>query len=75
MIHLTADQRSAIELRFIQGMSIIETAAAMGKTEESVKKLQARGLHALKQLMQGGTPRTAHRDAAAQSPTYMYASA
>jgi len=73
MVYLTADQRSVIELRFIQGMSIIETAAAMGKTEESVKKLQARGLQALKRLMQGATPRTAHRPA--QSPTYAYASA
>ena len=50
---LTDEQRQVVTLRFLQGCSIAETAAAMGKTEDAVKKLQARGLRALKRALGG----------------------
>jgi len=51
---LTDDQQMALDLRFGQGRSIRQTAAAMGKTEGSVKQLQARALAMLaKRLSEG----------------------
>jgi RNA polymerase sigma-70 factor (ECF subfamily) len=50
---LTPDQRNVIQLRFMEGLSIIETAAALGKSEESVKKLQARGLMTMRRILEG----------------------
>ena len=44
MARLTPEQRQAIELRFMEGMSVAETAKSMGRSEEAVKKLQARAL-------------------------------
>ena len=44
MARLTPEQRQAIELRFMEGMSVAETAVAMGRSDEAVKKLQARAL-------------------------------
>jgi RNA polymerase sigma-70 factor (ECF subfamily) len=44
MARLTPEQRQAIELRFMEGMSVAETAATMGRSDEAVKKLQARAL-------------------------------
>jgi RNA polymerase sigma-70 factor, ECF subfamily len=44
MARLTPEQRQAIELRFIVGMSVAETAEKMGRSDEAVKKLQARAL-------------------------------
>lgn len=41
---LTEKQRQVVELRFLQGLNVAETARALGKTEAAVKKLQARGL-------------------------------
>lgn len=41
---LTDRQRQVLVLRFLQGLSTAETARALGKTENAVKKLQARGL-------------------------------
>jgi RNA polymerase sigma-70 factor, ECF subfamily len=53
---LTRAQRDIVELRLVVGLSIAEVAAAVGKTEEAVKKLQARGLAALRrQLLTPGT--------------------
>lgn len=48
---LTEDQRRVIVLRFLQGMNIAETAEAIGKTEDAIKKLQARGLMALRRVL------------------------
>jgi RNA polymerase sigma-70 factor (ECF subfamily) len=45
---LTRDQRRVLELRFLNDCAIAETAKIMGKTENVVKKLQARGLAALR---------------------------
>ena len=48
---LTEEQRQVVVLRFLQGCSIAEAAAATGKTEDAVKKLQARGLLALRRAL------------------------
>jgi RNA polymerase sigma-70 factor, ECF subfamily len=44
LARLTPEQRQAIELRFMEGMSVAETARTMGRSDEAVKKLQARAL-------------------------------
>jgi RNA polymerase sigma-70 factor (ECF subfamily) len=51
LARLTPEQRQAVELRFLQGMSVAETAAAMGRSEEAVKKLQARALVNLRRAL------------------------
>ena len=51
MARLTPEQRQAIELRFMEGMSVAETAATMGRSEEAVKKLQARALANLRRYL------------------------
>ncbi len=48
LAHLTKEQRHVLLLRFFQGLSTFETAEAVGKSEDAAKKLQARGLGALK---------------------------
>lgn len=53
LARLTAEQRQTVELRFLEGCTTAETAARMGKTEEAVKKLQARGLANLRRLLGG----------------------
>lgn len=44
-------QRKVIYLRFIQGFSTKETALALGKSEDVVKKLLARGLPNLRKIL------------------------
>ena len=51
LARLTPEQRKAVELRFLQGMSVAETAAAMRRSEEAVKKLQARALANLRRSL------------------------
>jgi RNA polymerase sigma-70 factor (ECF subfamily) len=51
LARLTAEQRQAVELRFLQGMSVAETAATMRRSEEAVKKLQARALANLRRSL------------------------
>jgi RNA polymerase sigma-70 factor (ECF subfamily) len=51
MTRLTGEQERVIRLRFLDGMSIADTADTMTKTEESVKKLQARALHAMRRML------------------------
>jgi RNA polymerase sigma-70 factor (ECF subfamily) len=41
---LTEDQRRVVALRFLEGLTTAETARIVGKCEDAVKKLQARGL-------------------------------
>ncbi len=53
---LTAQQRRAVELRFLEGLSIAETAALMGCSEDAVKKLQSRGLVSLRRLLELASP-------------------
>ncbi|WP_228122995.1 sigma-70 family RNA polymerase sigma factor [Saccharothrix syringae] len=45
------DQRECITLRFIQGLSVAETAAKMGRNEGAVKALQHRAVRRLAQLL------------------------
>ncbi|MBA2173833.1 RNA polymerase sigma factor SigX [Halobacillus locisalis] len=59
----TIDQRSVIVLRFIQGMSIQETAEVLSWSESKVKTTQHRGMKALKNKLEkskeGGVQREA----------------
>src|SRR5579875_3309128 len=48
---LGAEQQECIVLRFLQGMSVSETAAALGKNEGAVKALQYRAVKALARLL------------------------
>jgi RNA polymerase sigma-70 factor, ECF subfamily len=45
------DQRDVILLRFIEGMSVAEVAAALHKSEDAVKGLQRRALMAMRETM------------------------
>src|SRR5215213_2878851 len=59
LARLTAEQRQAVELRFLQGMSVAETSATMKRSEEAVKKLQARALANLRRyLVESARPTT-----------------
>lgn len=51
LVRLSPDQRHALELRFLDGLPTATAAAIMGKTEDAVKKLQARGLAALRRIL------------------------
>jgi RNA polymerase sigma-70 factor, ECF subfamily len=54
---LTADQRQALALRFGDDLSIREAAQIMGKSEGSVKQLQARAVAALARRLSPGRGR------------------
>ena len=41
-------QRRVIELRYVEGRSLVEAAAELGKTEGAVKQLQRRALEQLR---------------------------
>jgi RNA polymerase sigma-70 factor (ECF subfamily) len=48
---LGPEQQECIVLRFLQGMSVAETAAVLGKNEGAVKALQYRAVKALARLL------------------------
>ncbi|TDD41187.1 sigma-70 family RNA polymerase sigma factor [Saccharopolyspora elongata] len=48
---LNPDQRECIRLRFLQGLSVTETAVAMQRNEGAVKALQHRAIRRLAQLL------------------------
>lgn len=48
---LKPEQQECIVLRFLQGLSVAETALAMGRTEGAVKQLQLRAVRALAKLV------------------------
>ena len=48
MSKLVAEHQRVLELRFVQGRSVIETAKLMSKTEGAVRVLQFRALKAMK---------------------------
>jgi RNA polymerase sigma-70 factor, ECF subfamily len=50
--HCTVDQRSVVILRFLNDLSITETAEALGWTESKVKTTQHRALKVLKKQME-----------------------
>ena len=51
MKHLTQSQRDVVTLRLVAGLSLAETAMAVGKKENAVKALQHAGLLRLRHLM------------------------
>jgi RNA polymerase sigma-70 factor, ECF subfamily len=51
---LGRDQQECIMLRFMQGLSVSETAAVMGRNEGAVKALQHRAVRRLAQLLPEG---------------------
>jgi RNA polymerase sigma-70 factor (ECF subfamily) len=51
MSELTDDQREVIELRFFAGLSVLETAVAMGRQEGTVRGLQFRAIAALRRAI------------------------
>ena len=51
LARLTPDQRRVVELRFLAGRGVTETAVLLGRSEDAVKKLQARGLANLRRLL------------------------
>ena len=48
---LKPEQQECVTLRFLQGLSVAETAAVMGRTEGAVKQLQLRAVRALAKLV------------------------
>jgi RNA polymerase sigma-70 factor (ECF subfamily) len=50
---LKREQRQVVESRFLAGRTVAETAALTGRSEEAVKKLQARGLANLRRHLTG----------------------
>ena len=54
LAELPTEQRECIIMRFLQGLSIAETAAALGRSEGAVKQLQLRGVRNLAKLMPEG---------------------
>ena len=48
---LSEAQREVILLRFASGLSIAETAEALGKNETNVKVLQHKGVQRLKRML------------------------
>ncbi len=51
---LNADQQECIQLRFLQGLSVAETAEIMDRNEGAVKALQHRAVRRLAQLLPEG---------------------
>ena len=56
LARLTPEQRQAVQLRFLDGLSVVESARMMGRSEEAVKKLQARALANLRRHLAPAAP-------------------
>jgi RNA polymerase sigma-70 factor (ECF subfamily) len=54
LTELPAEQRDCLVMRFLQGMSISETAAVLGRSDGAVKQLQLRGVRNLAKLLPEG---------------------
>lgn len=54
LTELPNEQKDCLVMRFLQGMSIAETAAVLGRSEGAVKQLQLRGVRNLAKLMPEG---------------------
>ena len=48
---LTDDQREVIELRFFAGLSVLESAVAMGRQEGTIRGLQFRAIATLRRSL------------------------
>jgi RNA polymerase sigma-70 factor (ECF subfamily) len=64
LARLTPEQRQAVEHRFLEGLSVAETASAMSRSEEAVKKLQARALANLRRHLAPSMPSARPRSSA-----------
>jgi RNA polymerase sigma-70 factor (ECF subfamily) len=51
---LSEEQRDCLIMRFLQGLSIAETAQVLGRSEGAIKQLQLRGVRNLAKLMPEG---------------------
>jgi RNA polymerase sigma-70 factor, ECF subfamily len=51
LVDIPEEQREVVVLRFIAGLPIAEVAAALNRSEDSVKGLQRRGLAALRERL------------------------
>lgn len=51
---LPDEQRDCVVMRFLQGLSIAETAAVLGRSDGAIKQLQLRGVRNLAKLMPEG---------------------
>jgi RNA polymerase sigma-70 factor (ECF subfamily) len=51
---LSDEQRDCLIMRFLQGLSIAETAQILGRSEGAIKQLQLRGVRNLAKLMPSG---------------------
>ena len=54
LTELPDEQRDCLIMRFLQGMSIAETAAVLGRSDGAVKQLQLRGVRNLAKLVPDG---------------------
>ena len=54
LTQLPNEQRDCLIMRFLQGMSIAETAAVLGRSDGAIKQLQLRGVRNLAKLMPEG---------------------
>ena len=54
LAELPNEQRECLIMRFLQGMSIAETALALGRSDGAVKQLQLRGVRNLAKLLPAG---------------------
>jgi RNA polymerase sigma-70 factor, ECF subfamily len=54
LTELPAEQRDCLVMRFLQGMSIAETASVLGRSDGAVKQLQLRGVRNLAKLLPEG---------------------
>jgi RNA polymerase sigma-70 factor (ECF subfamily) len=54
LAQLAPEQRDCVVMRFLQGMSIAETAAVLNRSEGAVKQLQLRGVRNLAKLLPEG---------------------
>ena len=54
LTELPDEQRDCLIMRFLQGMSIAETAAVLGRSDGAIKQLQLRGVRNLAKLLPEG---------------------
>ena len=68
LAELTDDQREVIELRFFAGLSVAETAEAMGRQDGTIRGLQFRAIGALRRSLGIESSGSAHAPARAPQP-------
>ena len=54
LTELPTEQQECLIMRFLQGLSIAETAKVLGRSDGAVKQLQLRGVRNLAKLMPEG---------------------